>query len=127
MDMTDDRQLLDTLVAIEERAWRALADGTGPNFYRENLTADAVMVFPFGTLARDAVIEAIGVAPPWATFRITEPRAIALGTGAALLTYRVAARREGQLPYTGLLTTAFVWEGGEWRTAFHQQTPTGNQ
>jgi hypothetical protein len=112
-----------TLVSLEEQGWQALAQGTGAEFYERNLTADALMVFSFGLLTREQSVEAIKAAPPWATFRIEDPRVIALTDDSALLTYRCTAQRAGQDAYSAFVTTVFVRREESWKTAFHQQTP----
>jgi hypothetical protein len=126
MTDSDRENVTQALLAREEEAWRALAAGTGADFYRRNLTDDALMVFPFGVLDRAATIAAIEAAPPWAWFRIDEPKVVRLAADAALLTYRATAQRTGQAPYTAWMTTVFVQRDGTWKTAFHQQTPTDN-
>jgi hypothetical protein len=117
------QELQETLVALEDQAWQALSQERGADFYRQNLTSDAVMVFPFGVLDRDAAIEAIAAAPPWSTYAIAETRVIALTDDSAILTYRARAQRTGQEPYAARMSTAFVRHEGAWKTAFHQQTP----
>jgi hypothetical protein len=82
------------------------------------------MAFAFGVLTRQRAIETMRDAPPWATFRIEDPRVIALTDGSAILTYHCTARRAGQEPYTAVMTTVFVQHDGTWKTAFHQQTPS---
>ena len=116
-------ELRHTLVSTETAGWQALSDGTGADFYDQHLTADAIMVFPFGVLARQQSIESIRAAPPWATFAIEEPRIVELDNDSAILTYRATAQRQGEAPYSALMTTVFVWSEGRWMTAFHQQTP----
>jgi hypothetical protein len=111
------------LTTLERQGWEALTAGRGAGFYREHLTADALMVFPFGVLEREQSIEAIDAAPPWATYHIDESRVIALDGNSALITYRVTAQREGQPPYTAILTSGYVRRDGAWKLAFHQQTP----
>jgi len=118
-----DENLLKTLVSLEEQGWQALSQGTGADFYRRNLADHALMVFPFGVLAREQSIETMKAAPPWASFRIEDPRVVGLTDDSAILTYRATAQRAGQEPYSALLTTVFVKQDGTWRTAFHQQTP----
>ena len=56
------------------------------------------MVFPFGILDRDAAIASLRAAPPWATYRLAEPRVVALRDGSAILTYLATAQRAGQIP-----------------------------
>lgn len=126
-DATGERRgenLQQTLVALEEQGWQALSRGTGADFYRRNLTADALMVFPFGVLTREQAIETMGAAPPWARFSIEEPLVVGLTPDSALLTYRARAERAGQEPYSAFMTTVFVKQHGAWKTAFHQQSPT---
>ena len=117
------QELHKTLVSLEDQAWRALSQGTGADFYRQNLTPDAVMVFPFGVLDQDAAIAAIAAAPPWTTYAIADTRVTALTDDSAILTYRARAQRAGQEPYAARMSTAFVRHEGAWKTAFHQQTP----
>lgn len=111
------------LVSLEEQGWQALSQGAGADFYQRHLTDDALMVFPVGVLAREQAIEAMRAAPPWASFRIEDPRVIRLTADSAVLTYRCTARRPDQKPYSALMTTVFVRREGIWKTAFHQQTP----
>jgi hypothetical protein len=64
------------------------------------------------------------MATPWAWYRIEEPRALTLGDGAASLSYRATARRDGDADdYRAFITSVYVREAGEWKLALHQQTP----
>lgn len=112
--------MIDELLSLEERFW------TGdPAFYRENLTDDAVMVFPepVGVLTRESAIEGIASGARWNEVGIREPGVMRVADGAALLTYRARARREGGRPYSTLASSLYVERAGAWRLAFHQQTP----
>ena len=115
-------ELLRRLVDLEDRFWAAAGD---PDFYRRALAANAVMVFPHpaGVLDRDAVIGAVAAAVPWASWTIEDRRVVRLGDGTAALTYRAVARRDGQAPYSALVTSVYVEEDGAWKLAVHQQTP----
>lgn len=117
--------LTQTLIALEDHAWRGLSQGTGAEFYERNLTPDALMAFPFGLLDREAAIASLRDAPPWATYQIDDPRVIALTDASAILTYQATAQRTGEEPYLARMTTVFVNVDGTWKTAFHQQTPSG--
>jgi hypothetical protein len=112
-----------TLASLEDQAWQALSRGTGADFYQRNLAPQALMIFPFGVLTREAALEAMRAAPPWATYRIEDAQAIALTDASAILTYFARAQRAGQEPYAARMTTVFVKHDGVWKTAFHQQTP----
>jgi Domain of unknown function (DUF4440) len=116
--------LEETLIEAEREGWAALTTPDGGAYYREHLTADALMAFPFGVIDRDQAIEAIESAPPWAEFEIRDPRVVALTDASGVVVYSVVARREGQEPYSAVVSSAFVREGGGWKLAFHQQTPT---
>lgn len=123
--MADDRDeaLCRTLVSLEEQGWQALTQGAGADFYQEELTDHALMVFPIGVLTREQSIAAMRAAPPWASFRIENPRVVKLTDDSAILTYRCTAQRAGQEPYSAFMTTAFVRRNGPWKPAFHQHTP----
>lgn len=112
------------LWALEEQGWEALSTENGGAFYRDYLTDDALMVFPFGVLAKDRTIEAIEAAPPWASYRLEEPRIVQLTDSSAIVTYRATARREGaETAYSALMSSVYVNRDGAWKLAFHQQTP----
>jgi hypothetical protein len=115
----------ETLVVLEEEGWRALADGTGTDFYRRVLTADARMLLPgAGVLGRDAILASIAQVPPWSWFRIDAPQVLPLTPDSAIVTYQATAQRAGQPVYTALMSTVYVNRVDGWKMAFHQQTPT---
>lgn len=111
------------LFAIEERFWTAGAD-----FYRTNLTPGFLMVFPtLGALDRDSTIEGIAGGRRWSTLQMTERRMTALNETTAILSYHATAQREGDTPYTALVSSVYVEENGEWKLAFHHQTPLATE
>jgi hypothetical protein len=115
-----ERQLLD----LEERGWHALVAGTGPEFYEDLCTDDAVMLFPGGmVLDRDDAIEGLRHAPTWATFELSDARVVPLADDAAVVVYRATAQRAGEEPYRAAMSSTYVRRGDEWRLAVHQQTP----
>lgn len=117
--------LTDELVAAEREGWEALSTDGGADHYREHLAPDAVMAFPFGVLGRAEAIAAMEAAPPWSSFALRDPRAVALGDDAGVLVYAVRARRDGQEPYEAVVSSTFVrGPDGGWLLAFHQQSPT---
>jgi hypothetical protein len=117
--------LAQRLIALEHEGWDALVEGDGGRYYREHLTDDAVTAFPFGVLTRAATIEALESAPPWERYEIADPRVVELGDAGGIVVYEVVARRPGEEPYSAVVSTTFVRDGGVWRVAFHQQSPTG--
>jgi uncharacterized protein DUF4440 len=116
--------LEETLIAAEREGWTALTTADGGAYYREHLAANALMAFPFGVIDRDQAIEAIESAPPWAEFELRDPRVVALTDASGVVVYSVVARRDGEGPYSAVVSSTFVREGGGWKLAFHQQTPT---
>lgn len=113
--MTDWEQ---RLFAIE----RELAGGDGETYGR-HLREDAVVIVPGESLDREGTIAAIDRAGGWDAFEITDQRAVQLGEDAALLTYRFGGAR-GDFHYAATLSSAYVrGRDGEWKLAFHQQTP----
>ena len=111
------------LVELEREGWEALAAGRGGEYYREHLADDALMAFSFGVMSRDAAIEAMESAPPWATFEIADPRVVVLTDESGVVVYRARAQRAGQEPYSAVISSTFVRRDGAWKLAFHQQTP----
>ena len=108
------------LIALEEQFWKGDAD-----FYRQRLTAEALMVFPdpVGVLGKEETVASISQAPRWRDVEFTEVRAVMLATDAALLVYRATARRPEHATYVTRASSVYVRENGAWKLAFHQQTP----
>ena len=111
------------LIALEREGWEALVAGGGGEYYRQKLTAGAVMAFPFGVLTREATIEAMESAPPWASFELIDPQVVELTADAGIVVYRVRAQRPGQEHYAAVISSTFVREDDNWKLAFHQQSP----
>ncbi len=113
--------LTDELLAAERAGWTALTTTAGADFYRQNLTDNAVMAFEFGVLNRQQAIDALTAAPPWRSFEIIDPTAVALTEESGVLVYRVRAHRDDE-PYAAVVSSIFVRSDARWRLAFHQQT-----
>jgi len=113
------------LVALETEGWHALCAGPAEAtaFYSKVLAREPVIMLTGGLriTSRDQIIESMG-GPPWSAFEIIDPKESLLGSDAGFLTYKVRADREGT-PYTALLSSVYVREGGEWKLALHQHTP----
>jgi hypothetical protein len=114
--------LAQQLIALEREGWEALVAGNGGAYYREHLSANAMMAFPFGVLDRDAALEAIGSAPPWERFEMRDPRVVQLSANSGIVVYSVTAQRPGQEPYSAVISSTFVNDAQGWKLAFHQQS-----
>jgi len=110
------------LLALERDGWQALVDGTAAGFYRDALAADALLVVP-GMVLDGATWLASLDGPQWASFDIADAREIDLADDAAALIYRAHAQRDGETPYTALVTSIYRQVGERWKLALHQQTP----
>lgn len=114
MSVTD--QLLD----LEEQFWKSDAD-----FYRDNLTPDALMVFadPIGAMTKQTIVESISAAPRWRSVEFRDVAHVPLTSDVMLLTYRATAERDGaEAPYAARASSVYVKAASGWQLAFHQQT-----
>lgn len=118
------QELQTTLVEIERRGWDSLCASTGAAFYGDVMTEDAVMVLANGAVMdRDAVVDALGQAPPWRTYDISDVRVVDTGPDSATLVYVGAAYREGDQPaFVGVMSSVYVRRDSRWRLAVFQQT-----
>jgi Domain of unknown function (DUF4440) len=110
------------LIQVERRGWDALCSDNAATYYREHLTEDALMAFPFGLMDREEALRAMAAAEPWSRYDMQDPRVVSLGPDAGVVVYTVTAQRQGQEPFTAVLSSTFVRRDGEWKTAFHQQS-----
>jgi hypothetical protein len=111
--------LAGNLLAIEHE----LAGGDGAT-YERHLREDVLVVVPGQRFDKETVVAAMDASPGWDDFSIEDERLLRLRADAALLSYRFRGRRGGFL-YTAVLSSAYVRsERGDWKLAFHQQTPT---
>lgn len=109
------------LLTLEERFWKADAA-----FYQQNLTADALMVFPdpVGVMEKDTTVASIAGAARWVSVSMADVRTLDLAPGAVLLTYRATARREDDSSnYTARVCSVYVDRGAGWKLTYHQQAP----
>ena len=116
--------LAEQLIQLEREGWEALVAGRGGAYYREHLSANAAMAFPFGVMTREAAIEGMESAPAWERFEIRDPQVVELGADSGVVIYSVVAQRPGQEPYSAVVSSTFVRDAWTWKLAFHQQSPT---
>lgn len=113
-----------SLLELEHAGWTSLCESRGGAFYGELMLPDALMVLVNGmVLGRGTVAASLDDAPPWASYQISEPRVVGLGTDGAALVYRARARREGDVePFAALMSSAYRIVDGRPRLALYQQT-----
>ena len=112
----------ETLLAIERKLWTNNAA-----IYKHTLTEDAVLIFAeTGPITRDAAVEAIHAenaeGRKWEEVEFSSVQVAPLTGAARLLTYSVTARR-GESVTSAFASSVYVHHSGNWKLAFHQQTP----
>ena len=112
------------LMALERQGWDSLCHSTGGDFYGRLMTPDAVMVLVNGTvMSREAIATSLNDAPPWASYELTDERAVQVGADVAAVVYKASAVREGQSePFVALMASVYRVVDGEPRLALYQQT-----
>lgn len=117
---------MDEVLELERAGWVALARGGGDAraFYDEVLADEVTMLLPGGLLLddRQVVLDAMS-GPPWSRYAMSDERVVTLTEGAAVVVYRVRAQRDGEEPYTALVSSTYRRRDGRWWLAVHQQTP----
>jgi hypothetical protein len=118
--MTLEEQLLQ----IERQLWTNNAE-----LYEDHLLEDAVLVFgETGPIGRDVAVTAIrqenAEGRRWIKAELHDIAVRRLAEDAALLIYRAEARWLGaDSDISVYASSVYVRRGGEWKLAFHQQTP----
>ncbi|GAB2966618.1 nuclear transport factor 2 family protein [Actinotalea caeni] len=119
-----DAVSLGSLAALEREGWDALCRSEGDVFYGRLMTPDALMILVDGSvLDRDAVAASLAQAPPWSRYELTDERLVPVAADAAALVYRARAERDGEQPFTALMTSVYRVLDGEPRLVLYQQTP----
>jgi hypothetical protein len=124
MIASSNAALQDQLLTIERRLWTNDADS-----YQAHLTGDAVLIFPeTGAMTRDTAVAEIrkenAEGRRWERVEFTHIRCARLADDVALLTYQVVARWAHETSSSSAFASSvYVRRAGEWRLAFHQQTP----
>jgi hypothetical protein len=110
------------LIGIERRGWEALCSDDAEAYYRQHMTEDALMAFPFGLMDKEEALKAMAEATPWSRYEMKDPRLVPLGPDSGVVAYSVVAQREEQEPFSAVISSTFVRRKGEWKLAFHQQS-----
>jgi hypothetical protein len=108
------------LLTLEKGFWTEDA-----NYYREHVDDQCLLAFTemAGVRSNEDIASMRG-GSNWKNIDLDEKGFVQLSDDSVLLTYEVHAQRKtGDEPYAAIVTTAYVKRGGEWKMAFHQQTP----
>lgn len=120
MDILDHEE---NLVDLEERFW--LEGGGNPDFWRAHFADDGIVALPFGLMDKDATVQAMEQAAPWARVDMADLRVLPLGDASALVAYRVSARRvDDEEDFGAVVGSVYVRRSGAWQLVFHQQSFT---
>jgi hypothetical protein len=112
--------LEDELFALEEKFWPGDAD-----FYRAHLDTQCVVAFTemSGAMAKEQIAGMIKDGQRWRDLKLTRKGFYQPTKDTAIITYEVNAIRDNGSPHKANVSTAYVDRGGDWKMAFHQQTP----
>ena len=119
-EITDDLPAI--LLREEHAGWKAILAGHGGDHYARAMTRDALMIVDGAVLGRDDVSASFAGVAPWDSYEIHEPAIVRLGDHAGVVAYRAVTRRGGDTVELRMSTT-YLYGGGSWRVAMHQQTP----
>lgn len=119
--VNDDRN--NSILALEQRGWQSLCDGTSDAFYGSIMTDDGVMVLAGGfALDRAGVVASLADAPRWDHFEISDERVVAVTDDVHTLVYTGSATRGSEPEFRALMSSTYVRVNEEWRLALYQQT-----
>jgi hypothetical protein len=116
----------DELITLERQGWDALSSTgeTARTFYEGVLDEQVTMLLPGGLVLNDrAVIVESMSGRPWSAYALDDLRSFHPTPDTGVVTYSVVAERDGQA-YRAVMSSLYVRRQGEWKLAFHQQTPS---
>ncbi|MGD9966500.1 MAG: hypothetical protein AB7T59_08275 [Hyphomonadaceae bacterium] len=118
--MVDTRELLE----LERGFWTE-----GGDYYRRHVDDQCLLAFDemAGLHSNEEIAGMNPGAGNWKNVALDEKGVVELSEESAVLTYEVSALRKDGQPYKALVSTGYVQRDGEWKMAFHQQTPLGAQ
>lgn len=107
------------LMKLERGFWTEDAD-----YYRAHVDADCLLAFTemAGVHSNEEIASQRGESN-WKNIELDEKGFVRMSNDSAVLTYEVSAQRKTGEPYKALVSTGYVKRNGDWKMAFHQQTP----
>lgn len=108
------------LMKLERGFWTEGAD-----YYRQHVDEECLLAFAeMAGVHSNAEIAGMNPgAANWRNVELNEKGLVRLSDDSVVLTYEVSANRKTGEPYKALVSTGYVKRDGEWKMAFHQQTP----
>lgn len=119
-EITDDLPAI--LLREEHAGWKAILEGRGGEHYARAMTRDALMIVEGASIGRNDVAGSFAKTAPWDGYEIHEPAIIRLGDHAGIVAYRAVAKRGDERVELRMATT-YLYGGGSWHVALHQQSP----
>jgi hypothetical protein len=108
------------LLRLEKGFWTE-----GGDYYRTHVDEECLLAFTemAGVHSNEEIAGMNPGANNWRDIDLDEKGCVQLLDDAAVITYEVNATRSNGEPYKALVSTGYVKRDGEWKMAFHQQTP----
>lgn len=107
------------LMKLEKGFWTEDAD-----YYRAHVDEECLIAFAdFVGLRGNEEIASMRGDSHWTNIKLNEKGLVQLSDDAVVLSYEASANRTTGEPYKALVSTGYVKRDGEWKMAFHQQTP----
>jgi hypothetical protein len=108
------------LLSLEKGFWSG-----GPDFYRKNLDNQCLVAFTemASVMSKEQVASAVKDEHRWKSVDLKQKGLLELESGVAMLTYEADCERANGEHYSALVSSGYVKRDGQWKMAFHQQTP----
>ena len=109
------------LLALEKQFWNGDAE-----FYRSHLDDNCLVAFTdmAGVMRKDDIAAMVKKDPPrWADLHFEEKGLVEPVHDMAVLSYEASGKRGSGEAYNAIVSSGYVKRDGEWKLAFHQQTP----
>lgn len=110
----------DHLMALEKQFWTE-----GSEYYREHVDQRCLLAFGSMTnvLSNAEVAETVR-GQRWQDPELRLKGVVEPTPGFAIISYEATAHRADGETYSAVVSSGYVNRAGEWKLAFHQQTPT---
>ena len=108
------------LLKLEKGFWTE-----GGDYYRAHVDEECLVAFTemAGVHSNEEIAGMNPGANNWMNVELDEKGCVRLSADSVVITYEVNAQRKNGEPYKALVSTGYVKRDGEWKMAFHQQTP----